>query len=118
LIASDYTKAANWIKLVGRGDLITTSGGGTPSDINLYTAAKTDALFPKKGSAENITAGWTFKANQIFEKDLTTSTLHATTGTITTLNTTTENATNVNVSGALKTTGTATLKEANIAGVV
>lgn len=114
LIASDYTKASNWVKLIGRSDLITTSGGGTPSDINLYTAAKTDALFPKKGSAENITAGWTFKANQIFEKDLTTSTLHVTTGTITTLNTTTENATNLNVSGTLKTTGAANLKEVKV----
>ena len=114
LSAPDYTRSENWVKLIKREDLITTSGGGTPSNINLYTAAKTDALFPKKGSAENITAGWTFKEDQVFEKDLSTSTLHATSGTITTFNTTTENATNLNVDGELLSTGTANLKEVEI----
>ena len=113
LIASDYTKSANWVKLIGRNDLITTTSGGTPSDTNIYTAAKTDALFPKKAGSENIAATWTFKENQIFEKNLTTNSLSATSGTINTLNSTTGtistlNSTTGNITNLNTTTGSIT----------
>lgn len=96
LIASDYTKSGNWVKLIGRNDLITTTSGGTPSNTNIYSAAKADTVFPKKAGAENIIATWTFKENQVFEKNLRTNTLNANSGTITTLNSTTGNITNIN----------------------
>lgn len=115
LISSDYTKAENWIKLIGRGDLITTSSNITPSDTNIYTAAKTNVLFPKKGSAENITAGWTFKENQIFEKNITASSINAGTGNFNNAEvsgTTTTN--NLNVRSSLTSSGTATLKEVKV----
>ena len=95
LISSDYTKTENWIKLIGRGDLVTTTGGAAVSNTSVYTSSKTDALFPKKASTENITGKWVFKDNQVFEKDLTTNTLHATTGTITNLNSTSGTITNL-----------------------
>ena len=139
LISSDYTKTANWIKLIGRGDLVTTTGGAAVSDTSVYTSAKIDATFPKKVSPENITAEWIFKEDQVFEKDLTTDTLHATTGTITNLNSTNGNitgltsetaninngtitnlnstnstATNQTVTEKLQTTGQAVLKEVNV----
>jgi hypothetical protein len=95
LISSDYTKTENWIKLIGRGDLVTTTGGAVVSDTSVYSSFKTDALFPKKASDENITGKWVFKDNQVFEKDLTTNTLHATTGTITNLSSSTGTITNL-----------------------
>lgn len=89
LISSDYTKTENWIKLIGRGDLVTTTGGAAVSDTSVYTSAKIDATFPKKVSTENITAKWIFKENQVFEKDLT-------------------------IAGKLTSTGETVLKEAKI----
>ena len=96
LISSDYTKTENWIKLIGRGDLVTTTGGAAVSDTSVYTSSKIDSTFPKKASPENITARWVFKENQVFEKDLTTNSLHANTGTITNLSSTSGTITNLN----------------------
>ena len=107
LISSDYTKTENWIKLIGRGDLVTTTGGAAVSDTSVYTSAKTDATFPKKASAENITGKWVFKDNQVFEKDLTTNTFHATTGTITNLSSSTGNISNL-------TSGTANITNSTV----
>ena len=108
LVASDYTKTENWIKLIGRGDLVTTTGGAAVSNTSVYTSSKIDATFPKKASSENITAKWTFKEDQIFEKDLTTKTLHATTGTITNLSSTTGNISGLTSGTANITNGTVT----------
>ena len=108
LISSDYTKTENWIKLIGRGDLVTTTGGASISDTSVYTSAKIDATFPKKVSPENITAEWIFKEDQVFEKDLTTDTLHATTGTITNLNSTNGNITDLTSETANINKGTVT----------
>ena len=108
LISSDYTKTENWIKLIGRGDLVTTTGGAAVSNTSVYTSAKTDATFPKKASAENITAKWVFKEDQVFEKDLTTNTLHANTGTITNLSSSTGNISNLTSGIANIGTGTIT----------
>ena len=108
LISSDYTKTENWIKLIGRGDLVTTTGGAAVSNTSVYTSAKTDATFPKKASAENITGKWVFKEDQVFEKDLTTNTLHATTGTITNLSSSTGNISTLTSGTANITSGTVT----------
>ena len=107
LISSDYTKTDSWMKLIDRGDLVTTTGGATVSNTSVYTSSKTDATFPKKASSENITAKWIFKEDQVFEKDLTTKTLHATTGTITNLSSTTGNITGL-------TSGTANITNGNV----
>jgi len=117
LISSDYTKTENWIKLIGRGDLVTTTGGAAVSNTSVYTSAKIDSTFPKKASTENITAKWIFKENQVFEKDLTTNTLHATTGTITNLNSTSGTITNLNsTTGNISnlTSGTANIETGTI----
>jgi len=122
LISSDYTKAGNWIKLVSRGDFITTTGGGTSSDTNLYTAAKTDSLFPKKASTETISGSWTFSENQIFEKDITVREITAQKGHYTNLDSTNISSQGITNSGSIGTgsltvntnlvsSGSATLKE-------
>jgi len=108
LTSSDYGNPAAWVKLIGRNDLITTTSGETPTDTNIYTAANTDALFPKKVSPENIVAKWVFKEDQVFEKDLTTNTLHANTGTITNLSSSTGNISNLTSGTANITNGTVT----------
>lgn len=117
LISSDYTKTDNWIKLIGRGDLVTTTGGAAVSNTSVYTSSKTDALFPKKASTENITGKWVFKDNQVFEKDLTTNTLYTTTGTITNLSSSSGTVTNLssttgNISSL--TSGTANITNGTI----
>ena len=114
LTSSDYTSSSSWIKLISRGDLITTTSGGTPTDTNLYTAAKIDATFPKKISPENITAEWTFKENQVFEKELTANKIITPTGIIDNLEAQTSEIGIQHVTEELISTGTTTLKEVEI----
>jgi len=125
LISSDYSRSENWVKLIGRKDLITTTSDTSPSDTNIYTAAKTNALFPRKNAAENITAGWTFKESQVFEKNLTSTSINAITGGIdnlTSINTETQNLEvggttttgNLEVNTSLRSEGTTTLKEVQV----
>ena len=66
----NFQLSESWIKLVSRADLIKTTDTTTPSDENIYTAANTDNLFPKKAGDEVISGSWKFAETATFEKDI------------------------------------------------
>ena len=71
LINENYQQSSNWIKLISRADLIKTTDSTIPSDENVYTAANTNKIFPKKAGDEIISGSWTFTERATFEKDIT-----------------------------------------------
>lgn len=66
-----YTNPNSWVKLIGKDDLIHSTSTVEPTDNKIYSALAIDLKFPKKAGQEEITGNWTFKEDQIFEKDLT-----------------------------------------------